>query len=81
MTTVTTEQLQKDFVSVRSLIDRSETFSLEENGVPLGTFLPVVPEQRLSKRILGTLQGKMSIPDNFDTMMQDEIETMFYGEV
>ena len=80
MTTVTTEQLQKDFVSVRSLIDRSETFSLEENGVPLGTFLPAVPEQRLGKRILGTSQGKMSIPDDFDTMMQDEIETVFYGE-
>ena len=63
MSTVTTEQLQKDFVSVRSLIDRGETFPLEGNGVPLGTFLPVVPEQRLSKRILGTLQGKMSIPD------------------
>ena len=80
MTTVTTEQLQNDFESVRSLIDRGETFCLRENGVFLGTFsssLVVVPS---GKRVLGSLQGKIKIPEDFDTMMQDEIEAMFYSE-
>jgi hypothetical protein len=79
MTTVTTEQLQTDFDSVCSLIDRGETFCLKENGVFLGTFSSVAAEHRAGKRILGNLQGKIKIPEDFDTMMRDEIEAMFYG--
>ena len=79
MTTVTTEQLRADFDSVRSLIDRGETFCLKEDGVALGTFCPVAAELRAGERVFGSLQGKIKIPEDFDTMMQDEIEAMFYG--
>ena len=83
MTTVTTEQLQKDFASVRELIDRGETIALEENGVHLGMFHAVPAELRPApgkKRVLGSLAGKMKVPDDFDEMMKDEIEEMFYGK-
>jgi hypothetical protein len=79
MTTVTTEQLKTDFDSVRSLIDRGETFCLQENGVALGTFSPVTAGHRAGKRVFGSLQGKIHIPADFDTMMRDEIQAMFYG--
>jgi hypothetical protein len=29
---------------------------------------------------LGFLKGKIKVPDDFDTMMADEIEKMFSGE-
>lgn len=31
-------------------------------------------------RQLGTLEGQFTVPDDFDTMFQEEIEAMFYGE-
>lgn len=33
------------------------------------------PEKRL-----GMLKGKIKVPDDFDTMLSEEIEQMFYGE-
>jgi hypothetical protein len=32
------------------------------------------------KRRLGGLEGLISVPDDFDTMMAQEIEEMFYDE-
>jgi antitoxin (DNA-binding transcriptional repressor) of toxin-antitoxin stability system len=32
------------------------------------------------KRRIGFLKGKISVPDDFDTMFAKEIEEMFYGE-
>jgi hypothetical protein len=32
------------------------------------------------KRRIGFLQGQLKIPDDFDTMGQEEIERMFYGD-
>lgn len=82
MTTVTTEQVQKDFASVRELIDRGETLVLEEDGVSIGTLYPTRPstQQTKAKRVLGGLEGTMKVPDDFDEMMRDEIEEMFYGK-
>ena len=68
----TTEQLQTDLYSVRSLIDRGKAFCLNENGVRRGTFRPVAAEHREGKRVFGVCKG--------DTMLQEEIEPMFYGE-
>lgn len=31
-------------------------------------------------RRLGFMQGKIRVPDDFDTLFQDEIEKIFYGE-
>ena len=32
------------------------------------------------QRRLGFYSGQMTVPDDFDTMFQDEIEKMFFGE-
>ena len=31
-------------------------------------------------RRMGFMKGKISVPDNFDSMFEKEIEQMFYGE-
>jgi hypothetical protein len=31
-------------------------------------------------RRLGFMEGQFTVPDDFDTMYQDEIEKMFYGD-
>ena len=38
------------------------------------------PESEKPKRRLGFMRGEIKVPDDFDTMFQDEIEKMFYGE-
>lgn len=81
MTTVTTEQVQKDFASVRELLHRGEAVALEENGIKLGTILPEPSQTPESKqRIFGGLEGKIRVPEDFDEMMREEIEEMFYGK-
>lgn len=42
--------------------------------VPLENAAPTAPPSRF-----GFLRGQINIPDDFDTMGQDEIETMFNG--
>jgi hypothetical protein len=36
-------------------------------------------EQPQVSRRLGFLKGQFTVPEDFDTMMADEIEEMFYG--
>lgn len=39
----------------------------------------IVPLNTPKKRQMGTLKGKIKIPDNFDTAFADEISDMFEG--
>ena len=50
-------------------------------GKPLVRVVPVenVPER--TPRRLGFLEGQYTVPDDFDTMCQEEIEEMFYGPI
>ena len=65
------------------LVDRAakgEPFIIAKAGKPLVKVVPLdAPPEREIKR-LGFLRGQISVPDDFDTMCQDEIEKMFYGE-
>jgi hypothetical protein len=38
------------------------------------------PEPEPEIRRLGFFTGEMIVPDDFDTLYQDEIEEMFYGK-
>ncbi len=37
------------------------------------------PETAPKKRRIGFMEGMFTTPDDFDTMMAEEIEDMFYG--
>jgi prevent-host-death family protein len=64
------------------LVDRAakgEPFIIAKAGRPLVKVVPIdAPTARKIKR-LGFMPG-IEVPDDFDTMFQDEIEKMFYGK-
>lgn len=64
------------------LVERAangEPFIIAKAGKPLVKVVPLdAPPARKVKR-LGFMPG-IKVPDDFDTMFQDEIEKMFFGE-
>ena len=64
------------------LVDRAakgEPFIIAKAGKPLVKVVPLdAPPAREIKR-LGFMPD-LEVPDDFDTMCQDEIEKMFYGD-
>ena len=58
-----------------------ETIILAKAGKPVAMIVPLEPKEAKKKqpRKLGFLDGKFKVPDDFDTMFQDEIIAMFEG--
>ncbi len=57
---------------------KGEPFIIAKAGKPLVKVVPV--EAPPAPRRLGLMRGQFTIPDDFDTMDQEEIEKLFYGE-
>lgn len=57
-----------------------ETIILAKAGRPVAKIVPLdeMPKEK-KRRELGFLKGKLTVPDDFDTMFQDEIIAMFEG--
>ena len=56
-----------------------ETFAIAKAGKPMVKVIPYLPQAENQQRI-GFLKGQFKIPDDFDTMGQEEIIKMFEGE-
>ena len=64
------------------LVDRAakgEPFIIAKAGKPLVKVVPLDAPPAGKVKRLGFMPG-IKVPDDFDTMCQDEIEKMFYGE-
>jgi prevent-host-death family protein len=65
------------------LVDRAaqgEPFIIAKAGKPLVKVVPLdMPAARTPQRF-DFLAGKIKVPDDFDTMLRNEIEKEFYGE-
>ncbi len=57
---------------------KGKPFIIAKAGKPLVKVEALEPEPPRRSR-LGGMRGQLSIPEDFDTMFQDEIEEMFYG--
>jgi prevent-host-death family protein len=57
-----------------------EPFIIAKAGKPLVKVVPLDAPATSPKKRLGFLAGQISFPVDFDSMGQDEIEKMFYGE-
>ena len=57
---------------------RGESFVIAKAGKPLVKVVPV--DAPAAPRRLGFMRGAFTVPDDFDTMDQEEIEKLFYGE-
>lgn len=61
-------------------VARGESFVIAKAGRPIAKVVPLdAPDPRQMQR-LGFLAGQISVPDDFDTLGQTEIEQMFYGD-
>jgi antitoxin (DNA-binding transcriptional repressor) of toxin-antitoxin stability system len=58
---------------------RGEPFIIAKAGKPLVKVVPLEAPGRRPSR-LGGLEGRFTVPDDFDTMFADEIRTMFEGD-
>ncbi|MES1200702.1 MAG: type II toxin-antitoxin system prevent-host-death family antitoxin [Pseudomonadota bacterium] len=56
---------------------KGEPFIIAKAGKPLVKVVPLKPEESGAKRRLGFLEGQFKVPDDFDTMFQDEIYKLF----
>lgn len=54
-----------------------ESFIIAKAGKPL---VKVVPLDAPKPKPLGFMEGEFNVPDDFDTMFQDEIIRLFEGE-
>lgn len=62
-------------------VERGEDVVIARAGKPVVRLTQLVAEEKPKKRELGFLSGYgFTVPDDFDTMGQQEIEEMFYGE-
>ena len=59
---------------------KGEAFIIAKAGKPLVKVTPLDAAETRVRSRLGFLQGEFKVPDDFDTMGQDEIIRMFEGE-
>jgi prevent-host-death family protein len=65
------------------LVERAangEPFVIAKAGKPMVKVVPLDAPAEGKPSRLGFMRGAFKVPDDFDTMMQDEIEEMFYGK-
>jgi prevent-host-death family protein len=65
------------------LIERAakgEAFIIAKAGKPMVKVVPIEEAETPKKRRIGFMKGEIVAPEDFDTMMADEIEEMFYGK-
>jgi prevent-host-death family protein len=55
-----------------------ESFIIAKAGKPMVKVIPIVAAKPM--RRIGSMKGQIEVPDDFDTMGQDEIIAMFEGE-
>lgn len=78
-----TVNMQEAKTHLSRLVDRAargEPFIITKRGKPLVKIVPLDAMPARKPKRFGFLRGQISVPDDFDTMCQDEIEKMFYGD-
>ncbi|CAN7465805.1 type II toxin-antitoxin system prevent-host-death family antitoxin [Rhizobium rhizogenes] len=58
---------------------KGEAFIIAKAGKPMVKVVPIEDVEIPKKRRIGFMKGEIVAPEDFDTMMADEIEEMFYG--
>ena len=56
-----------------------EPFIIAKAGKPMVKVVSIDTPPKEKQRRIGFMKGQFKVPDDFDTMMQKEIEEMFYG--
>jgi prevent-host-death family protein len=80
MTTVNMHEAKTNFSRLVERAEGGETVIIARSGKPVAKLVPLGDQPAKKKRRLGFLEGQFKIPDDFDTMMADEIAEMFNGK-
>jgi prevent-host-death family protein len=67
------------FSELVELTANGESFIITKSGKPIATLTPYTSSSDQAGRI-GFLRGKIEVPDDFDSMGQEEIDRMFGGK-
>ena len=59
---------------------KGEPFVIAKAGKPLVKVVPLEEAPKKPIQRMGFMKGQISVPDDFDTMGQDEIIRMFEGD-
>jgi prevent-host-death family protein len=79
MQTVNIHEAKTNLSKLIAKAVKGEPFIIAKAGKPMVRVVAIdAPEPHQMRRI-GFMEGQFSIPDDFDTMFQKEIEEMFYG--
>ena len=81
METVDIDQAKTHLSRLMDRVLKGESFIIAKSGKPVERIVPMdnAPEASKKRRI-GFMKGMIKTPDDFDTMMAEEIEEMFYGK-
>jgi antitoxin (DNA-binding transcriptional repressor) of toxin-antitoxin stability system len=75
MKTVNIHDAKTNLSKLLKAVDQGERLVIAKSGTPM--YEVSLLKKRKIKRT-GFLQGQFKVPDDFNTMMQKEIEEMFY---
>lgn len=76
MKTVNIHEAKTNLSKLIEGTSNGESFIIAKAGKPV---VKVSPIKRDASKRIGLFEGLVNIPDDFDTMGQEEIEEMFYG--
>ena len=78
MRTVNIHEAKTHLSRLVDAASKGEPFIIARAGKPLVKVVPLEPPKAKSR--LGFMRGEFTVPDDFGTMEQEEIEKLFYGE-
>ena len=61
-------------------VERGEEITIARAGKPIAKLSAVEDRAEVAKRRIGFMAGKIKVPEDFDSMFQDDIEQLFYGD-
>ncbi len=80
MTTVNIHEAKTHLSKLVEKASKGESFIIARAGRPLVKVVPLEYPEQTAKRRIGFMEGEITVPDDFDTMGQEEIIRMFEGE-
>ncbi|GAA0312422.1 type II toxin-antitoxin system prevent-host-death family antitoxin [Sphingomonas oligophenolica] len=80
MLTVNIHEAKTQLSKLIEMAVKGEPFVIAKAGKPMVKVTAIEPPEPAAKRRIGSLKGKIKVPEDFDTMGQEEIEHMFYGD-
>jgi prevent-host-death family protein len=78
--TVNIHEAKTHFSRLIERAEHGETLIIARAGKPVARIVPLEKPVVDTSRRIGFMEGEFKVPEDFDTMMQDEIEEMFYGK-